>query len=428
MRSRIVRLALVAAGVTLLLFGLPLAIGLERFATAEERASLQRLADFGARAVQEDLAHDRAPARLPSGSQDAAVALYDDGGTLLMGDGPSEPGSTVMRALGRERDGGLAPAEGEGLVAVTPVSDTHDVVGVVRVAGTSGAVVAGLLPVWFGMLLLSGLVLLAVWALARRLARRLSRPLERLAGDADRLGEGDFGVRPAPTGIAEVDLVGSALERNARRLDDLLARERSFSAEASHQLRTPLAGLRLRLESTLDRPDRLTRETVEDGLASIDRLERTIDELLLLAREQRRREDAADVSRLLQEAEQEWAARLRREGRTFSTSTDHEVPDPPASAAAVRQIVGVLLDNAHQHGAGAVMLTAREAGPDAIAIDVADEGPGLAEDRLTSEQDESGLGVALARRLAEAEGGRLTARRTPSVVTLLLPLEPVPAG
>ena len=322
MRSRIIGLALVAASVALLLFGLPLAVGLGQFLETEKRASLQVLADFAARSVQEDLTHDRMPAELPDGSAEAAVALYDEDGMLILGDGPARGDGPVDRALSR----GFLAAPSDQLVVATPISDTHDVVGVVRVAVPPSSVTQQMLPIWLGMAALAGLVLIVVWLLARRLVLRLTRPMERLAGAAGRLGDGDFGARADPTGIREVDLIGTALGETARRLDDLLARERAFSAEASHQLRTPLAGLRLRLESTIDRPDRLTRETVEDGLASIDRLERTIDELLQLAREHRAPAERIDVAQLFSEAEVEWGGRLAEEGRTFTTSPRRTFP------------------------------------------------------------------------------------------------------
>lgn len=419
MRTRIVRLALVAASVALVLFGGPLAVGLGQYAFTEELGAMQRIADFAARSVYDDLDDDHVPERLPSGPDGtAAVALYDDDADRVLGDGPAVGDEEVDRVLHR----GVGDASSGELVVVAPVRDGADVIGAIRVAGSPGAVLAGLVPLWLGMLALAGLVLLVVWFLARRLAERLSRPLEELARDAGRLGEGDFGVRPAPSGMPEVDRVGAALGETAERLDDLLARERAFSAEASHQLRTPLAGLRLRLESALDAPAGMGRATVTDGLASIDRLERTIDELLLLARERRRGAVPVDLARLLAETEAEWTERLGRDGRGFRTTRQANLPDPPASAAAVRQIVGVLLDNALQHGAGTVTVTAREAGPDAVALDVADEGPGVSPQDLAGSRD--GLGVALARRLAEAEGGRLTAGRSASVVTLLLPLDP----
>ncbi|MFP5071683.1 sensor histidine kinase [Pseudonocardia nantongensis] len=418
MRSRIVGLALLAATVAVVLFGAPLAVGLTAFVTTGEHDSLQRLADFTARSVRDDLEEHRTPVTLPAGSGAALVGIYDDDGDRVLGDGPVHADEPVERTLNR----GLPSVPREDLVVAAPVTDSDDdLVGVVRVASPPGALAARLLPLQLGTAGLAAVVLLAVWLLARRLARRLSQPLERIAADAGRLGDGDFGVRPTPSGIREVDLVGTAIGDTARRLDDLLARERAFSAEASHQLRTPLAGLRLRLESALERPDRLTAATVEDGLASVDRLERTIDELLELARERRTRSDPVVLDRLLAEAEAEWTDRLARDGRSFRTTRPANLPAPQASAAAVRQIVGVLLDNAHRHGAGAVALAVREAGPDAIALDVTDEGPGPADGTLAGSDGAGGMGVALARRLAEAEGGRLTARRAPSVVTLLLP-------
>lgn len=420
MGPRIVGLALMAAAAALVLFGVPLAVGLGQYAAIEERSSLQRLADFAANAVQEDMAHDRVPARLPEPRGDSTIALYDDDGELLLGEGPPRGDEPVDRALRR----GVISTPPDQLVVAAPVSDTHDVVGVIRVAAQAGTVVQDLVPIWLGMAVLAVLILAIVWLLALRLARRLTRPLQQLGIDAGRLGEGDFGVRPETSGIREVDVVGRALGGTARRLDDLLARERAFSAEASHQLRTPLAGLRLRLESTLDRPDRLTRATIEDGLASIDRLERTIDELLLLARERRTPSIALDLDQLLHEAEDEWRDRLADEGRRFTTSRAPNISKPLAGAGAVRQIIAVLLDNACHHGAGTVSLVARQAGPDAVALEVYDDGPGIPDSAVSeSAGSRQGMGVALARRLAEAEGGRLTAQRSPSVISLLLPVQ-----
>ncbi|MET0190142.1 MAG: HAMP domain-containing sensor histidine kinase [Pseudonocardia sediminis] len=419
MRSRIVGLALTAVAFAVALFGIPLAIGLAHLAVTEEQASMQRLAGFTARSVQDDMSHDRTPSALPDGPDDTDIAVYDGDNDLVLGDGPRRGDASVEYILSDRSTS--RPDDGD-LTVTTPVRDGEDIIGAVRVSTPTSAVYGGLLPVWLGMAALAGIVLVAAWLLARRLALRLSGPLERIAADADRLGDGDFGIRPRPAGIVEMDRASDALGRTARRLDDLLARERAFSAEASHQLRTPLAGLRLRLESVVDHPERLTRETVEDGLASIDRLERTIDELLVLARERQVRSAPADLAALLAEAGHEWRDRLAHEGRSITTTRPPDLPDPDASAAAVRQILGVLLDNACLHGAGTVSISAREAGESAIAVDVADDGPGIPASALQGENGSQGMGLPLARRLAEAEGGRLTARQSPSVVTLLLPL------
>ncbi|GAA1093185.1 HAMP domain-containing sensor histidine kinase [Pseudonocardia alni] len=418
MRSRIVALAVTAAAFAVALFGIPLVIGLAEFSVAEERSSLQRLAGFAARTVQEDMTDDLVPRRLPDGPGEAAIALYDDEGTRLLGDGPAHGDPPVEYVLGSR----TGPPPVEDLTVAVPVSDTGDIIGVVRTSTPPSQVYGALVPIWLGMAGLAAVVLVSAWLLARRLAIRLSRPLERLVDDADRLGDGDFGITPDSTGIAETDRASAALSRTARRLDDLVARERAFSAEASHQLRTPLAGLRLRLESALDRPERMTIAEIADGLGSIDRLERTIDELLVLARERQTTSAPADLSALLAEFDEEWRSRLARESRRFSIRLPDSLPRPDASSAAVRQIVGVLLDNAYFHGAGAVSVSVHELGESAIAVEISDEGSGVPTAALTDGHVGNGMGLPLARRLAESEGGRLTVGTVPSTMTLLLPV------
>ena len=377
MGPRIVRLALVAAVVALVLFGLPLALGLGQFLATEKRASLQLPVDFAARSVQEDMAHDRVPARSPDRPADAAVALYDEDGELLLGDGPARGDGPVDRALSR---GFLAVPSGQ-LVVAAPISDTHDVVGVVRVAAPPSSVTRGCSRSGLGMAALAGLVLLVAWLLGRRLVLCLTPPRTARCA-AGRLGDGDFGARADPTGIREVDLVGTALGDTARRLDHLLARERAFSAEASHQLRTPFAGLRLRLESTLDRPDRLTRETVEDGLASIDRLERTIDELLQLAREHPVPADGSTGT-----AVQRGRGRMARPSRRGGPRVHHLAaaePSRPSGGrggrpANRRGLAGQRLPTRFRRG----LARRARAGPTAIALEVSDDGPGIPEGALT---------------------------------------------
>jgi signal transduction histidine kinase len=203
-----------------------------------------------------------------------------------------------------------------------------------------------------------------------------------------------------------------------------LARERAFSADASHQLRTPLAGLRLRLEAALEGPDSSLRAAIEASFGEADRLEQTIDELLALARDVRgTTAEPFDVATLLSEVDQDWRTRLDGDGRTLHVIHEPGAPIALASASAVRQVLRVLMDNASRHGAGTVTVTLREA-TDAVAIDVSDLGPGiqLSESALFTRRDSRsgghGIGLALARRLAEAEGGDSNSRspraRSPS--------------
>jgi signal transduction histidine kinase len=423
-RTRIIGLAVSAAVLAIVLFGVPLAVAVLQYVMQVERTELQQTADSIAMAVAGDVSDEDRIAWIdaPRGVQ---ATVYDVKGNLLGGAGPPADRPEVRQALG----GVVGTAmEGGNLVVAVPVTHEDDVIGAVRAAVPRTAALQTVALVWVAMAALAAMAIAAAWLVGRRQARRLARPLEDLAVAARRLGDGDFSVRTRQGGIPEIDSVGVALNSTAGRLDDLLARERAFSADASHQLRTPLAGLRLRLEAALETPHQDLKPAVAASLVDADRLESTIDELLALARD--RRSDGAspvDLRELLDELSPEWRGRLALQDRGLDLNDEPGTPDPRASAAAVRQILAVLVDNATTHGAGTVTVTVREA-TDAVAIDVSDAGPGVPESdidlfaRQADERSGHGIGLALARRLAEAEDGRLElTRRTPPTFTLLLP-------
>ena len=260
--------------------------------------------------------------------------------------------------------------------------------------------------------------------------------MQALSTVAERLGGGDFTVRTQAVGITEIDSVNESVNRTAVRLGDLVDRERAFSADASHQLRTPLTGLRLQLEAALDQPDADLRTAIGDALTTTDRLEATIDELLALARDTPGPMETLDVDAVLDGIRLRWHPVLAARGRPLRLAIIG-TPHARVVASALTQILDVLIDNADRHGAGAITVTIR-ALDDAVAIDIADEGPPLQGDpsamfqRRTEPTTGHGIGLALARRLAEAQGGRLRlATPDPPTFTLLLPAYPVasaPAG
>jgi len=223
--------------------------------------------------------------------------------------------------------------------------------------------------------------------------------------------------------------VSAALADTATRLDAALARERAFSADASHQLRTPLAGLRLGLEAALEDPGSDPRAALSAAVAATDRLEEIVEDLLALARDTHRTGETLDLDAVLTAAGEAWRPGLARHGRRLTLCRDTDPPVTTASPRAVRQILDVLLDNAVVHGAGEVVLTARDASG-ALALVVRDEGAGVVDPgalftRRAPGSPGHGIGLALARSLAEAEGGRLQASADrPATFTLLLP----PAG
>lgn len=424
MRNRIVALAVLTATLALVLFGAPLAIGVARYYGNDERAELERVADTGALAISSDIVHRERMQHLSKTDDRTSVAVYHIDGTRSFGKGPR----MLEPAAARVGVGEVASADTAGeLVVAVPLIDNGSVIGFVRASTTRNEVYRRTWLTWLVMLAFAVVALAATWLIARRQARRLATPLEELSGAAARLGSGDFTVRHKAAGIPEIDSVFVSLEITAQRLNDVLTRERAFSADASHQLRTPLAGLRLQLESGLEAREGDLRAAVVASIESADRLERTIDDLLTLARDSLHDGKLVPLGAELREIVDGRRAWFSSQHRELTVAIDSAVADHQVSAPVVRQIVAVLLDNAAEHGAGAVTVTGRDVGTRALAVDVRDEGPGVGEDvdlfrRRQSPEEGHGIGLALARRLAEAEGGRLSlTRRSPTTFTLLLP-------
>ncbi|TFV53938.1 HAMP domain-containing histidine kinase [Geodermatophilus sp. DF01-2] len=434
MRTRIIAVAVLASVLATCLFAVPLAVAVLEYALQHERGHLVRVASDVAIEIAGDVydEDDVDPDDIADVGRDGdeiRVAVYDDDGDPLAGVVPGDHPHILSRAL----DGDVAAGtDGDLLAAAVPVTHSDEVVGAVVVASPRSTVLGQVALVWAAMAGLAAAAVTIAWLVGRRQARRLARPLEDLEESARRLGDGDFSVRSRRGSIEEIDAVGAALDATAIRLDDLLARERAFSADASHQLRTPLAGMRLRLEAALERADVDPRPAIAASLVDADRLESIIEELLTLARAgQATPTGPVDLDALLGELSPEWTARLALHGRDLEVRVDPGAPGARASTAAVRQVLGVLVDNATTHGRGTVTVAVREA-TGAVAVDVSDEGPGVRDPegilfaRQADRRDGHGIGLALARRLSEAEQGRLHLTQvSPPVFTLLLPAAPV---
>lgn len=413
MRRRILVSLVGLTALAVIVFGVPLAYAARRLYHDEEVQRIQREAAEAAQHVPDTFAAGGDPVELPS-EDHIVFTLYDASGRRVTARGPASADETVRAAL----RGSVADRSASGsLVAAVPVPRQEHVAGAVRAAAPSSIVTDRVRRAWLAMAALGAAAvgisaLIGLWQ-----SRRLTRPVDRLARSATQLGQGDFSVRAAPAGVPELDAVADALDSTATRLDTILARERSFSADASHQLRTPLAALRMQLEmARLDATvDRAT--LIDESLAEVDRLENTIDDLLALARDTHEGRAPLTVDAVVEELDQSWHGPLAADGRPLRTMVDSGTPTVHASAAAVRQVLDVLVDNAATHGSGTVTLRARAAGT-GLAIEVSDEGAGIPGDdpervfeRRRTDDHRHGIGLALARSLAEAEGGRLVIER-----------------
>ncbi|MDX6689657.1 MAG: hypothetical protein QOG15_1114 [Solirubrobacteraceae bacterium] len=410
MRRRLIVAIVAVAAATLALFALPLAIVLRDGYRDQELLRLQR--DTVAAARQIDLGTTSADRiELPSGSD--RVAVYDAAGRRVAGRpdaGPAHADALVAAAT-RLRRPTTRLLPGVLLVAV-PLLTGERVTGAIRAQRSDAVVERRTHRAWLALAgVAAGVLALAALA-AVLLGRRLARPLESLAVTARRLGDGDFSVR-APRGeIREVDAVAEALDVTSTRLEDLIARERAFSADSSHQLRTPLAALRLELEAlqlTATHPEELDR-----ALTEVDRLQRTIETLLSVARDHPRPDATCELVTLLTETELRWRGPFASSARRLTLSVPGTSVTARAGDSVVREILDVLLDNAARHGDGPVRVVLRAMDEQWAEIAVSDGGPGFAIDaeaafaRRSTSAGGHGIGLALARSLAHAEGGRLT--------------------
>jgi signal transduction histidine kinase len=305
------------------------------------------------------------------------------------------------------------------------------VYAVIRASRPRSEVDAKVHRAWLAMAGL-GLIVIGVAALiAWRQTRVLTRPVTGLTGAAERLGDGDFATRAQHSGIAELDAAADALNVTAVRLGTLLQRERAFTADASHQLRTPLTALSIELDAALLGGDADLRPAINDALDTVDQIQITIDDLTALGRDVALPREPLDLHPVMLELERRWSGQLDRLGRSLVVRVEPDLAWPTISEAAVRQIMDVLVANAVEHGAGTVTVTARATGG-GVALEVSDEGRGVEQPieqvfrRRTDPNVGRGIGLALARSLAEAEGGRLLLESPGPAPTfrLLMPAAP----
>ncbi|MGD9525419.1 sensor histidine kinase [Pseudonocardia sp.] len=405
MRRRILQSTLLVVAITALVLGGPLAITTWRLVEDFTRADLISRLDQVASSL------DGTPAF--EGIDDGALELaIPAGGQLVL-----ESNDRIVRVLGV--DPGPDPVSER--LAFGPG-------GAITMSSPRSVMRAEQIQVTVVVLLLAVASVVVGGIVANLTARRLAEPLRDVADRAARLGAGDFRRAPARHDIPELDRVSDVLDTSAAALAELVQRERTLVGDVSHQLRSRLTALQLRLDELASHPDPSAREEATAALEQTERLGAVLDELLEAARAARAAgAEPVDLRAGVQAVADEWRPALKAAGRSVKVRVPEGLT-ARVTPARLREAVGALVDNALRHGAGTVTVSAR-AGESSLVVEVSDHGAGVPDElvphifeRGVSGRSSTGLGLALARALVEADGGRLElSRPRPAVFTIFLP-------
>ncbi len=452
MSRRLLASYLAVALIVLLALEIPLAISLAR----NERSTLTTRIERQA-VVIASLAEDALKDGAPTTRIAAITADYErtTGGRVVI---VSRTGQSVIDTsdpnaaprefesrpeIGRALDGNVATGtrrsddlNQEILYVAVPVASAGVVHGAVRITYPTAEVNARVRrSLW--VLIAIALVTLAVVALVGwRFARATAVPLARVERAAVAAGRGDLSVRAPVGGPPEVSSLANSFNTMVARLAELVRSQEGFVADASHQLRTPLAALRLRLENLEPNIDRPGRDNLEGAISELDRLGRLVDGLLVLARSDRdaTTPSAIDVAELARDRVELWSA-LGEEHGVVVTS---ECPVPAWASSTpgrLEQVLDNLIENALAVSPPDSTVTVSIVSTSsAHEIHVSDEGPGMSpEDRVRAfdrfwrspktTTEGTGLGLAIVKRLVESDGGSIDLRAAPGggldvVVTL----------
>ncbi len=309
------------------------------------------------------------------------------------------------------------------MVAAAPVID-EALIGAARITKNIQSVNDAVRRTTIGLIVvIGGTGLFVGLVIALAMSGSLARPLTRLAAAARRLGSGDLQARAGDVGGADEirDLAGS-FDEMADRLERTVQAQREFVANASHQLRTPLTGMKLRLETAADQaPTEDLKQQLQAADHEVDRLAATVDRLLVMARKLEEG-DPTDVE--LRDAAERAAERWReRAAANRSTiAVDGVTSRAQANPTDVDQILDNLLENAISYARGAVEVRTGIVEQRAF-LEVRDHGKGIPHEERAKVTERfyrgrnappggSGLGLAIARELAERWDGALSVQDT----------------
>lgn len=443
--SYVLVLAIVALGV-------PLALSLVHRVDAEIETQARGQGDLLAVAAVGllDRAHHADLVRLVDRAGAAArgrVVLVDRRGRVLADSaGPASAGADfserpevalALRGIATRRTRHSRTLGARIIATAAPVVQDGRVAGAVRVTQSVAAAHRAVRRQILEIALVAAVVLLAGLAVGAALAAQIARPLRRLQAAAQAVAGGNMTVRAPVEGSAEQRSLASSFNEMTERLGDAMRSQEEFVADASHQLRTPLAGLRLRLEEAraADVPAQVT-DDLDAGMREVDRLAATVEDLLVLSQagQERAPGEAVSCGSALTRAADRWYAYADQAAIAIAVEPSRPDVTVWCAVADLDRALDAVIENALRYApAGSVVTLAATAG----TISVTDAGPGVLPEEADAVFERfhrgsagrrgphgSGLGLAITRTMLRRWGGDATIhRRTEggSVVCLRLP-------
>ncbi len=436
-RTRLVLAAFYVLTAVVLALVIPLALTVERRAESDLRSAVLGDAAILAARVADFVPQPRRVAALVEESADdptrRIVVVDAQGRVVADSQGLAQPGTQFATAARPELQAALfrglidtrtraSETVGDELLLVTvPVVDRGQVAGAVRVSASTEDLAEGVRESWLRLAALGVAVIAAGLVLAWLVALPLSRQIRKLSDASTRLGRGELDARAPEEGPQELEALARSFNRMADSLGGNIEAQREFVANASHQLRTPLTGMRLRLEAIREEGG-FAAEQAEKAEADLERLSAIVDDLLALAGASSR--DATAVQVDLAGLARDAAARWRPAAEAAGTSVELGTQGRPVAWADPEDLshaLDNLVDNAIRYSPQGSEVRIEALGRDGSGVLlVSDTGPGIPpEERArvferfyrgaTGRQagPGSGLGLPIVAALVERWGGEV---------------------
>ncbi len=304
------------------------------------------------------------------------------------------------------------------IYVAVPIASAGIVRGAVRITYPTSALDSRVTRYWLFLAAIGGIVLVAATLIGLRFARTLTRPLSELERAAAAVGAGDLDAR-APLGPGPPEIRSVALEFNntVSRLESLLTSQQEFVADASHQLRTPLTALQLRLENLERAVNKDSAGDLAAALAEVSRLARLVDGLLALARADAAKPAATtiDLRDIIEHRIEVWSDPAQEHGVGLERDVEHGL-QALATPGSLEQVLDNLIANAIAVSPPGTAITLRgHRKGTLVEVRVRDHGPGMTAEQRSRAFDRfwragtpgggTGLGLAVVHRLVTADGG-----------------------